>query len=277
MANVDRPPQRLVFVRHGQSAANLVQIANKSGDNSGYTDTFRNTPNSEIPLTETGIEQAQAAGRWLRENVNAGIFDGYYVSSFVRARQTAGHLGLPEGKTSGVWKERDYLREQSWGHLDGIPIEERHLRYPDIMATKLRDRLHWTGLGGESMAQLVDRTRGLILPSLYRDLPGRSGVIVSHGNTLWAIRIALESIPMGTFLEMDEGKDPFDKINNAQILEYTSENPKDPADTRDNLGWMRSVCPWDTSLSSNEWREIVRPKFTNAQLLGRSSSQLPLD
>ena len=33
------------------------------------------------------------------------------------------------------------------------------------------------------------------------------------------------------------------------------------------MGWVRSVCPWDLTKSSNDWREIKRVNYTAAELL----------
>lgn len=260
-------PRNLVFVRHGESEANIVQIADKKGDSSGYTEEFRNVPNSQKALTPRGVEQAEAAGAWIRENIQGGIFDDYYVSSFRRARQTAGHLHLPEGETKKIWKERDYLREQSWGLMDNMTVREREEKYPEFMAIKKRDGVHWPGLGGESMADLVFRAKVGIIATLYRELPNKSGIVVSHGNTLWAIRIVLEGLTFGMYHELDDKKHPLEKMNNCQILHYTRVDPQDPSRITDNFTWMRSVCPWDTTLSRNEWQEIKRARFTNAELL----------
>ena len=34
---------------------------------------------------------------------------------------------------------------------------------------------------------------------------------------------------------------------------------------------MKSICPWDLSLSKNEWEEIVRPVYTTEALLAEAN------
>ena len=51
-------PDNLVFVRHGQSEANIVQKASKEGDNSYYTDDVMTVPDRSWRLTKLGIAQA---------------------------------------------------------------------------------------------------------------------------------------------------------------------------------------------------------------------------
>ena len=265
---VEIRPWNLFFVRHGESEANIVQVADKTGDQSGYTDEFRTKSNSQFKLTPLGIEQAKAAGDWLRKNYGGGYgFNEYYVSSFFRARQTAAYLDLPEAKTKPVWKMRDYLREQSWGHLDGMPESERWEKYPDIMARKEIDPYYWPGYGGEPMANLVDRTKVGIIATLYRECANGAGIVVSPGNTMWAVRIVMQGLTPEQYREIDNRKNPKEKMNNCQILQYTRQNPENPLHREPNFAWMRTVCPWDMTLSKNEWVEIKRPKYTSAQLL----------
>jgi broad specificity phosphatase PhoE len=262
-------PRELVFVRHGESEANVVLQAAKKGDHSGYTDEFRNKPNSEMELSKRGVEQAIIAGEWIRNNINGGYFSQYFTSSFRRAMHTAGHLHLPEAESEKVWKIRDYLREQSYGYFDGLTAEELSMKYPEFMALKDRDGVYWQRLGGESMADLVFRAKLGIVTTMYREAPEANAIAVAHGNLLWAIRMVLEGLTYPDYERLDNPNNPLDKIQNCQILQYTRINPNDPNDVANNFAWMRSVCPWDTSLSNNEWQTIQRQKHTNSDLLAR--------
>ncbi len=260
-------PLELVFVRHGESEANVAYVANKERG-VGYAAEFRRKPNSEMELTPRGIEQAIAAGIWIRENIHGGIFDQCYVSPFKRAMHTAGYLHLPRGEEGKVWKIRSYIREQNYGYFDNLTREEQNQKYPDIMALKARDGVYWQRLGGESMADLVDRTKLGIIQTLYREVPNGNAVVVAHGNLLWAVRIIMEGLTFEDYKRIDSPKNLLDVVNNGQVLQYTRVDPEN-SKISDNFKWMRSVCPWDTSLSTNEWKVIERPKFSNEDLLAR--------
>ena len=82
-------PIRLFLVRHGESEANVIR-----DDNALYAQ-FRDVPDAEYRLTPTGVEQACKAGVWLAaaRTEFAGELVGF-VSPFVRAKETAGNLGL---------------------------------------------------------------------------------------------------------------------------------------------------------------------------------------
>lgn len=259
-------PLELVFIRHGESVGNVAYKASKSGDPSHYTDEFRSFHSSQWDLTSKGIEQAIAAGEWIRANIHGGIFDGYFTSTYKRARKTAGYLHLPDAEDKPVWKLRDYLREHDWGILDVMTDEEKMEKYPDIMRQRAINAFYFPSLSGESMSALTNRFRLSILGTLFREYPGKRPIAVTHGNTMWAGRYSLEGMTPEQYLALDNSDDPFEKINNCQILHYSRANPL-TGDIEPDLNWMRSVCPWDLTLSRNEWVRIVRKKYTNAELI----------
>jgi len=63
-------PIDLVLVRHGQTEGNLARERSKREDKSLWTAEFRERPGRLWRLTDLGIGQAQAAGAWIRENLD---------------------------------------------------------------------------------------------------------------------------------------------------------------------------------------------------------------
>jgi probable phosphoglycerate mutase len=129
---------------------------------------------SDIPLNDTGREQARAAGALLRtELADAGPV--VMVSSDLsRAIETAEiiaqELGLPD--------PRQYpgLRERGYGEAEGALVAE----VPTLFGSGDRDLIP----GAESSANLRDRAlRALdeIARDVERDAPGASIVAVAHG------------------------------------------------------------------------------------------------
>ena len=215
-------PLELVFVRHGESEGNVAVDASEKGDSSFFTADFRKRHSSTWDLTPKGITQAKAAGAWIRENINNGEFDAYYASTYVRARKTAGFLGLPGAQ----WSLRDYIREHDWGNLDVMTDEERHIKYPDAMEKRSINPYYFAAPGGESLADVLIRARVGILATLYRRLPGKRGIVVTHGNMIWPIRIIMEDILPEEYIQMKKEHDPKNKINNCQIIQYTRIDPQ---------------------------------------------------
>lgn len=255
-------PLELVFVRHGESEGNVAVEAAKAGDPSHFTDKFRKRHSSTWDLTAKGIKQAKAAGAWIKKNINGGKFDAYFASTYKRAKRTAGFLNLPEA----TWNLRDYIREHDWGNLDVMTDEERFAKYPDVMEQREINPYYFSAPGGESLADVLIRVRVGILATLYRRLPNKRGIVVTHGNIMWPIRILMEGLLPEEYLKLKNKKDPRDEINNCQVLQYTRVNPK-TGEVAEKFSWMRSVCPWDLNEKRDAWRPISHKKYTNEELI----------
>lgn len=254
-------PLDLFLVRHGESEGNVALRASRGGDDYWYEQPeFADRHSSLWRLTDRGIAQAEAAGEWLREETG-GIFDRYYVSKYLRAKETAVHLGLPDA----TWYSEFYLREREWGDLDVMSETARKLKFAEHLRRLELDAFYVRPPNGESYADLclrIDR----ILETFHRECDGKRIVVVCHGEVMWTFRLRLERMSVGRFRELDASRNPFDHINNCQILHYTRRDPFGGETISPYPGFMRSVCPWDMSLSSNIWTPIERKGCSNEDL-----------
>jgi len=250
---------------------------------------FFNQTGSKWRLTDKGREQAQLAGKYIREHLGVDEFNGFFVSDYVRAKETAYHLQLPNAK----WKVEPYLRERDYGNMQLEKYLENRKSggwFKDCNA------FYGSPENGESMAVLsmrIDR----VLDTLHREYSDKNVIIVCHGETMWGFRIRLERMLEDDFNTLDKSSHPHDRIHNCQILHYT--RAKRPISRKDwlerleeELGknpemrvmagaydaycqlqpylyQMRSICPTDTNLSSNAWRVIERKQFSNDDLLAQ--------
>ncbi len=101
---------RIILVRHGQTPWNKDKIFRGSRD---------------IPLNDTGREEARLAGEWLKdETIHAA-----YCSPLSRARDTgeaiAGHHGLGVEDLPG-------LTDLTYGDWEGLPLTEVKVKYADL-------------------------------------------------------------------------------------------------------------------------------------------------
>jgi len=254
-------PIDLVLVRHGESEGNLANKLSRQGDHSAFTEKFKDRHSSQWRLTDKGIRQAEAAGKWIMENINKGIFDRHYVSEYIRAQETAARLNLPDA----IWGREFYLRERDWGQLDQMSHEERMRRFADELKRRERDGFYWAPSGGESMAGSCLRMER-IFDTLHRECSDKSVIIVCHGGIMLSIKVRLERMTQDRFYNLEQSRDSFDQIHNCQILHYTRRDPETGRLAK-YANWVRSVCPWDMSLSWNDWMEIQRKKYTNKELL----------
>lgn len=257
MARVFNLPLDIVLVRHGESEGNLAQKRSKMGDQSDWTPTFKNRHTCDYRLTDKGRLQAKLAGDYLKEHFNP--FDKFFVSEYARAMETAALLDLPNAH----WVCDFYLRERDKGVLGGHSYKDRSKKFADELNRRYKDSFYWAPPGGESIANScirVDR----ILSQLQETCSGFSVILVCHGNIMTAFRIRLERMKQADFRSTID--DPKETIYNCQIIHYSRRDPW-TGEVHPEMNWMRSICPWDLSMSTNEWKRIIRPVWTNEQLL----------
>ncbi len=157
----------LAFIRHGQTDWN------REGRLQG---------SSDIPLNDTGREQARTAERMLED----WTWDAVVSSPLVRARETAQivaeGLGLPLGPAYPELAERDY------GPLEGLPDQEVMARWPK------RDYP-----GAEPLDAVVDRCLRA-LERIDADYPESNVVVVCHGTIMKYTLIRLTGHPVDVVL-----------------------------------------------------------------------------
>jgi NAD+ kinase len=265
-------PHNLILIRHGESEGNVASNRSRNGDHTAYTDDFRNRHSSLWRLSEKGREQAKIAGEWLKKN--RGEAEGFfrcYTSEYIRAMETAALLDIKDA----LWYSDFYLRERNWGDLDRLSIKDREEQYAQSMKEREIEPLYWTPPNGESLADVglrVDR----LFQTLHRECENKDVVVVCHGEVMRMIQVRLERLSQEKFNEIENSKNEKDKIHNGQIIWYSRVNPENEIDIRPWTSWVKSVCPWDETKSSNEWRLIPRQRYTNEELLKRVERIDPL-
>jgi 2,3-bisphosphoglycerate-dependent phosphoglycerate mutase len=157
---------QILFIRHGETAWNRIKRIQ------GHID---------IPLAESGVEQARQLGERLAQEAQAGgRLDAIWSSDLMRAQQTAqpiaAALGLPVQLTEG-------LRERNYGAFQGHDSDEIAERFPDEYA-------HWQtrdpGFAppeGESQREFYHRVLHALEPILQMH-PGGRIACVAHGGVL---------------------------------------------------------------------------------------------
>ena len=90
---------------------------------------------------------------------------------------------------------------------------------------------------------------------------------------MWAMRTRLERMSLLRYKDLIESKRFTDHIHNGHILVYTRVNPE-TSEIVPNFRWVKSICPWDPSLSPNRWEEIERAMYSNSMLLATAEKML---
>jgi glucosyl-3-phosphoglycerate phosphatase len=152
-------PRKIVLWRHGRTKWNLEHR-------------FQGT--TDIPLDETGVEQASRSARLLAALRPAAIVS----SPLRRAAATAAALsevtGLPVDHDTG-------LIERHGGVWEGLTNHEIRTRYPDEHAI-------WQPPGGETVQEVAKRFADALDRALDHIPDGGLIVVVSHGA---AVRIGM--------------------------------------------------------------------------------------
>lgn len=253
-------PADLLIVRHGESEGNVESAKVKAGDPNAFAGEFQRRHSSLWRLTEKGTWQARLTGEWIRREFDSD-FDGYFVSTYIRAIETALMLNLPKAE----WRLLFQLRERDWGQLDHLSHLERTLKFSSEFERRTIDGFYWAPPGGESMAQMCgDRLYGT-LGTLHREFNGKQVIVVAHGDVARGYQILLERMSIERYIELERSTDPRDRIHNCQVIHYTRQVPGTDRLDRHFVA-VRSLCPWDVSRSRNEWQPIERRKYTNDEL-----------
>lgn len=257
-------PKNLFLVRHGQSEGNLVRKKfEDSGDISHFSDEFMNLHESQYNLTELGIEQAQMAGLWLKEN-NINIFDRLIVSHNVRAMQTASHLGIE----NATWMPDINMRERDGGLFNVLTPEERDELYKYEQKFHDLQPFYWRPPQGESVADVCIRVK-IVLDTLARECDGQDVVIVCHGHIIRCFRIILERLiisEINSYLG-ETWENQANRVPNCSILHYTRRNPNQSGELRDRFDWARMIRPAGGGNLVDDFYPIIRKKYSNEELL----------
>ena len=127
-------PKDLLFIRHGESEANIVQKHDDHGLGMDVTQEIFARPDWQHRLTAKGIEQAKRAKEYIdRELGGLASFDSLYVSPIFRTRETAAHVG---GLALEGWTIDDRLIERGWGVYGKMSRAEQKERFPLTAAEK---------------------------------------------------------------------------------------------------------------------------------------------
>lgn len=246
----------LALVRHGQSEGNLAYQRSREGDHSLYSGKFLHRHSSLWRLTDRGRSQAAAAGSWLRRE--AGHFDAFYTSEYLRAMETAALLRMP----GATWYTETNCRERDWGSWDLAALASQ-----DASEVERRKRhgLYFAPSGGESLADVLMRV-DLILTYLHGRYHGRKVLMVCHGELMWAFRLRFEKLNQIQYRDMADAARGEERINNGSILRYSRADP-DSGEVNGEFRFMQLDTPWADGQTAN-WTTFRPTKYSNEDLLG---------
>jgi len=156
---------QIIFLRHGQAKNNTERIL--AGRTAG------------IPLTDTGIEQAEHTAKLLKHmNISA-----IYSSPIQRAKHTAEIVG--EHNSLGVTLD-DRLIELDMGKFTGMPYDEIFNSHGNVFMKFYNDELEIAHNGVETFTQVKKRVLEIV-DHVIEKHPGENIVLVTHMDPIKAM------------------------------------------------------------------------------------------
>src|SRR5215217_5051362 len=212
---MQRWPERLWIVRHGESAGNVARDAAHAAGLSRIDIAHRDV---DVPLSSLGEEQSRALGRWFAALPAGERPNVVLTSPYLRAQRTA-EIIEAEG---GVCVERhtfvvdERLREKEFGVLDRLTrsgIEELHPDQAEFR--RLLGKFYHRPPGGESWCDVILRLRSA-LDTISLHYCGERVLVVCHQVVVMCLRYLLECMTEEQILAIDAEAD----VDNCSVTEY---------------------------------------------------------
>lgn len=175
---------RIYLVRHGETEWNAL---------------MRYQGQTDVPLSENGRRQA----RLLAQRLAGEEFRGFYASDLKRAYETATIISSYHGMEVEAVPE---LRELNFGAWEGLTAGEIKKLFADEVKRWWESPLSTRIPGGETLAEMVERSVGAIKRIVETHGEGNV-VVVAHGGAIRSI--------VGSVLGMDLNKYWRLRLNNA--------------------------------------------------------------
>ena len=205
---------RFIAIRHGETRWNVEQRIQGHGDS---------------PLTDAGIEQAEAIARRLADE----DFDVLVASDLGRAADTARRIG----ERSGIEVVTDArLRERNFGVGEGLSYAEIGARFPGVFS-RSGDIDPDSGIpNGESRREFHERVTAAFV-DLAREHAGKRVAVVCHGGVLSSMYRFIHGIPIGAPHKV--------AITNASYNAFAANGNEWTLETWDDTGHLPAPDPFE--------------------------------
>jgi broad specificity phosphatase PhoE len=204
----------LILIRHGQSAAN---VAFPRADEQGLLESGLSGRDTDVELTELGVEQARGVGSWLASLPAGERPEVVITSPYLRARETwriaadAAGLRLPAPSTD------DRLVDRLTGKLEMLTQAAIRQRFPDEPARLEQEGEYaYRPPGGETFAEIADRLCAF-LDDVNSAHAGERVVVVAHDAVVLMMRYVIEGLDWARLAAVVEENG---QVRNASITTF---------------------------------------------------------
>ena len=195
-------PSSLWIIRHGQSSGN---VARDAAEAAGVALIDIASRDIDTPLSDLGIAQSQALGRWFAAMAPDEKPEVLLCSPYLRARDTAKHLMEHAALNSEhvVVRYDERLREKEFGILDRLTSFGIAQKHPDLKEQRAHvGKFYFRPPGGESWCDVILRLRSLN-EMMSREYASRRVLVIGHQVIVNCMRYLLENMDEKTILEID--------------------------------------------------------------------------
>jgi 2,3-bisphosphoglycerate-dependent phosphoglycerate mutase len=212
-------PERLWLVRHGESVANVARHKAEAEDLTAIDFPYRE---SDVPLSETGKQQARTVGRWIATLEEDDRPRSIYSSTFLRTTESAALLLQAGGlKIPVIADER--LRERELGIFDRLTKLGVTQKYPDECARReFQGKYYYRPPGGENWCDVILRARSF-WDDLTEENAEKSVLIITHEVVIRCLRCVIESLSEQEIMAIDAASD----FKNGALAEYRLDGTSD--------------------------------------------------
>jgi broad specificity phosphatase PhoE len=204
-------PRSLWFVRHGESRGN---VANDAARKAQALRLDIDVNDVHVELTEAGVEQAVALGKWIGSQPVERLPTQVVVSPYVRARETARLIMQTAGLEDLPLTVDERVRDREQGVLDRLTGAGFQEEFPDEAARRDYVGKFWfRPSGGESWADVATRMRSSLLETRLA-MPDERVLVVTHDVPILLARYILEN------LEPDEATSYSGQLRNCSLTSY---------------------------------------------------------
>jgi 2,3-bisphosphoglycerate-dependent phosphoglycerate mutase len=223
----------LILIRHGQSASN---VAFPRADAVGAVESGLAGRDADVELTEFGVRQAEAVGRWLAALPVERLPEVAITSPYVRARETwriaaeASGRELPEPVTD------DRLVDRLLGDLEMLTQAAIAERFPGESARRVAapTPYEYRPPNGEDFGDVATRLRSFV-EHVNTEYAGKRVVVTAHDSVVIMARHVIEGLDWEATAEVESGG----AVRNGSLTRFHAEGDRlvlDYYNTVDHLG-----------------------------------------
>jgi len=232
----------LILVRHGESIGN---VAREEAESSGALSIPMPMRDADVPLSDTGVEQAQALGRWLAADPDR-MPEAVWSSPYLRARQTA-QTALAELAEPPKIRQDERIRDRELGVLDLLTKHGVLSQFPaEAERRRWLGKFYYRPPGGESWADLVLRIRAFLADLERGPRHGRQ-LIVSHDAVILLFRYVCEQLDEDAVFQIARSG----SVTNASVSRLVREDGEP--------GWRTAVYNDDKHIEAYGARTTEHP------------------